>query len=209
MELVEVEALGGRGKAEPERVDALLDDLEDTREPLEERDEAALAGEAEVAAEAAEVAEAHDAVRVGDEDVAELEHQLELLVALDDVVERDLLAPLHGGLRHHRQPPRGAGPQQPQRRRRVEEREGGAEEEGFGGRRVVVESGRRRGEGEEEQLGVHLRELWGLRAQPPRIGRRRGGVRGGDKPPAPKVAIFPLGFLGLCGLLVCAARPAC
>uniref|UniRef100_A0A8R7P7Q8 Uncharacterized protein n=1 Tax=Triticum urartu TaxID=4572 RepID=A0A8R7P7Q8_TRIUA len=129
VELVEVEALGGGGEAEPQRVDALLHDLEDAREALEERDEAALAGEPQVAAEAAEVAQAHDPVRVGHEDVAQLEDQLQLLVPLDHVVERHLLAALHGGrLRQDGQT--GADAQRRRRRRggqRVE-REGGAEE---------------------------------------------------------------------------------
>ena len=118
-ELVEVEALGGRREAEPEGVDALLDNFEDAREALEECDEAALAGEAEVAAEAAQVAEAHHTVGLRHQDVPELEHQLQLLVPLDHVVEWQLLASLHGGLRHHRRRAPRAEPQRERRRRRV------------------------------------------------------------------------------------------
>ena len=177
LELVEVETLGGGGEAELEGVDALLDDLEDTREFLEERDEAALAGEPEVAAEAAEVAEAHHAVGLSDEDVAELEHQLELLVPLDHVVEGDLLAALHGGLRHHHRRSRAEAHRERRRRARVE-RERGPEEEGLGYRRGRVEGGRRGGEGEQE-LGVHFRR-GGFLACPLAHPRRTGSGR--DKP---------------------------
>lgn len=96
-QLLQINPLGLGSQPEAEGVNTLLHDLEHGREASEERDEAALPREAEVSAEAAELFEAHDAVRLVHEDVADLEHQLQLLLALDHVVERCLLPPLYGG----------------------------------------------------------------------------------------------------------------
>jgi hypothetical protein len=86
--------------------------------------------EAEVAAEAIEVVEAHHAVGLHHQDVAQLEHQLELLVSLDHGVE--------GG------PPCGASrrpaPPPPRERGAKEERLGGPSGHGW-----------REGEGEQSQ----------------------------------------------------------
>lgn len=96
-QLLQVDTFGLGGQPELERVGPLLDDVKHGRKALEEGDEAALSGEAEVPAEAAEVSEVHDAVGLADEDAPDLEDQLQLLVALDDVVEGDLLPTLDDG----------------------------------------------------------------------------------------------------------------